>query len=164
MTNATNAFTATATAATAAAPNLRERVMGMLGLIEEFGSLLVKETDALKKSDFRLVDLLQDDKRSLAKRYHAEVTALSERRNEMPGLDVSLQERLIKARTSFTVILNENLRALEASRDSARRLVNRILDTARKTVTDELQTSYSAKGHTQSYKSAPLSLSVDQSL
>ena len=162
MTNATTAFTATA--ATAAAPALRERVLGMLTLIEEFGSLLVKETDALKKSDFRMVDLLQDDKRHLAKRYHAEVTALSERRAEMPGLDVSLQERLIKARTTFTVILNDNLRALEASRDSARRLVNRILDTARKTVTDELQTNYSAKGHTQAYKTASLSLSIDRSL
>lgn len=162
MTNATNAFTATATAT--ATPALRERVLGMLGLIEEFGNLLVKETAALKKSDFRMVDLLQDDKRNLAKRYHAEVTALSERRNEMPSLDVSLQERLIKARTTFTVILNDNLRALEASRDSARRLVNRILDTARKAVTDELQTNYSAKGHTQAYKTAALSLNIDRSL
>lgn len=162
MTNATTAFTATATAT--ATPTLRERVLGMLTLIEEFGSLLVKETDALRKSDFRLVDLLQDDKRHLAKRYHAEVTALSERKTEIPALDITLQERLIKARTTFTVILNENLRALEASRDSARRLVNRILDTARKTVTDELQTNYSAKGHTQAYKTAALSLSVDRSL
>ncbi len=162
MTTATAAFTATATATPTL--TLRERVLGMLTLIEEFGSLLVKETDALKKSDFRLVDLLQDDKRSLAKRYHDDVTALSERRAEMPALDATLQERLIKARTTFTVILNENLRALEASRDSARRLVNRILDTARKAVTDELQTNYSGKGHAQAYKSASLSLSVDHSL
>lgn len=162
MTNATNAFTATAAAT--ATPALRERVMTVLNLIEEFGSLLVKETDALKKNDYRLVDLLQDDKRNLAKRYHAEVTALSERRAEMPGLELSLQERLIKARTTFTVILNENLRALEASRDGARRLVNRILDTARKAVTDELQTNYSAKGQAQAYRSAAMSLSVDRSL
>lgn len=162
MTNATAAFTTTA--ATIPTPALRARVLGMLSLIEEFGSLLVKETEALKKSDFRLVDLLQDDKRHLAKRYHAEVTSLSELRAEMPSLEATLQERLIKARTTFTVILNENLRALEASRDSARRLVNRILDTARKAVTDELQTNYSAKGHTQAYKTAALSLSIDRSL
>lgn len=163
MTTATDAFATTTTTA-AATPALRTRVLGMLGLIEEFGSLLVKETEALRKSDFRMVDLLQDDKRHLAKRYHAEVTALSERRDEMPTLEAGLQERLIKARTTFTVILNDNLRALEASRDSARRLVNRILDTARKAVTDELQTNYSAKGHTQAYKTAALSLNIDRSL
>lgn len=159
-----NVFAETTAAINAGANSLRQHALDMLRLIEDFGSLLVKETEALKKSDFRLVDLLQDDKRNFAKAYHAHVTLLAERRDEMTQLDVSLRERIIKARTNFTLILTENLRALEASRASARRLVDRILDTARKTVTDEMQTNYSASGRAQAYKTASMSLSLDQSL
>lgn len=144
--------------------SLRGAVTSMLKLIEDFGALLVKETEALKKADFRMVDLLQDDKRSLAREYQAHVTALASRRDEIAQMDMATRERLIKARTNFTIILNENLRALEASRSAARRLVDRILDTARKAVADEMQTNYSAKGRTQAYKTASMSLSVDQSL
>lgn len=146
------------------AASLRTAVSSMLKLIEDFGALLAKETEALKKTDFRLVDLLQDDKRGLAREYQAHVTALANRREEIAQLDASTRERLIKARTNFTVILNENLRALEASRNAARRLVDRILDTARKAVADEMQTNYSDKGRTQAYKTASMALGVDQSL
>lgn len=153
----------TAPAAIAFGP-IAATAQAMLRLIEDFGNLLLKETEALKKSDYRMVDLLQDDKRHYAKQYHAAVTELSGRRTEVAQLDARMQERLIKARTSFTIILNENLRALEAAKASARRLVDRILDTARKAVADELQTNYSDRGRTQAYKTASLSLSVDQSL
>lgn len=160
MTNATDK-TNTQTTNTG---SLRGAVLTMLKLIEDFGGLLVQETDALKRSDYRHVDLLQDDKRGFAREYQALVTALAARRDEMVALDVATRERLILARTNFTHILNDNLRALEASRNSARRLVDRILDTARKAVADEMQTNYSAKGRTQAYKTASMSLSVDQSL
>lgn len=144
--------------------SVKPLVQDVLRLIEDFGSLLVKETEALKKADYLLVDMLQTDKKNFAKLYHAKVTELSTRKEEMPTLDMSMRERLVKARTSFTIILNENLRALEASRESTRRLVDRILDTARKAVADELQTNYSPKGKTQAYKTATMSLSLDQSL
>lgn len=164
MTAAKNTFAEKAAAPALSATAITGAAQDMLRLIENFGNLLLKETDALKKADFRLVDLLQEDKRHYAKQYHAAVTSLSSRRAEVAALDLGLQERMIKARTNFTLILNDNLRALEASKDSARRLVDRILDTARKAVTDELQTNYSAKGRTQAYKTASLSLSIDQSL
>ncbi len=167
MTASMNTMTETATPAPVLAEPqgpIAGAALEMLRLIEDFGSLLLKETDALKKADFRLVELLQDDKRHFAKRYHAVVNLLSSRRDEVAKLDLGLQERLIKARTSFTIILNENLRALEAAKDSTRRLVDRILDTARKAVTDELQTNYSARGRTQAYKTASLSLNIDRSL
>lgn len=149
---------------TAVASSPKALVQGMLKLIEDFGGLLVKETEALKKADYRLVDLLQEDKRTYAREYQAQVTALAARRDEMSQLELALRERLIKARTNFTLILNDNLRALEASRASARRLVDRILDTARKTVADENQTNYSAKGRAQAYRTASMSLSLDRSL
>lgn len=143
---------------------LKENALALMTLIEEFGALLRQETAGLKKADYRTVDLLQEDKRSFARKYQALVTSIAAQRDQMSDLDLNLRERMVRARGNFTLILDENLRALEASRDSARRLVDRILDTARKAVADELQTHYSAGGNTQAYKSATMSLSVDQSL
>jgi hypothetical protein len=162
--NATNTFAEKAAAPAAAQAPIAQAALDMLRLIEDFGALLRQETEALKKSDFRHVDLLQQDKRDYAKKYHAAVTGLSARRGEVLTLEAGMQERLIKARTAFTLILNENLRTLEAAKDSARRLVDRILDSARRAVADEMQTNYSAKGSAQAYKTAGLSLSVDRSL
>lgn len=119
--------------------NAKSAVLQILRLIEDFGNLLVKETEALKKADFRYVDLLQNDKKNFAKSYHAAVGALAENKSEIEKLDAALRERLIKARTTFTIILSENLRALETSRESTRRLVDRILDTARRSVVNECQ-------------------------
>lgn len=155
------------TIATKAPPvkrSLVSEVSDVMKLIEDFGSLLMRETAALKKSDFSVVDTLQPAKRKLALEYQNMVTALAARKAEMATLDVAARERLVKARTQFTLILNENLVALEAAKESTRRLVGKILDAARKTVVDEQQTNYSAKGQAQAYKTSTRSLSVDQKL
>lgn len=166
MTNAATNQTATETKTEAKLSGLpiKAAVQDVLKTIEDFGALLRRETEALKAMDYRLVDLLQADKKNYARRYSDMVTELSTRRDDMATLDVSMRERLIKARTTFTIILNDNMRALETSRDSTRRLVDRILDTARRAVADDTQTGYSAKGASQSYKTSTLSLSMDRSL
>jgi hypothetical protein len=154
----------TATTATAAKRPLAGDIAEIMSLIEDFGALLARETAALKKADFRAVDTLQPSKRQMALQYQNMVTGLSARKAEMGSLDVSLRERLVKARTSFTVILGDNLKALDIAKRSARRLVSRILDAARKSVVDERQTNYSASGQAQACKTSTLSLSVDQKL
>lgn len=143
---------------------LSSDIGSVLKLIEDFGSLLQKETAALKKVDFKTVDALQEQKRDYAQRYSTLVTGLSERKAEIAQLDLKTRERLILARTAFTEILNDNLRTLEAAKDGTKRLVGRILDAARRAVIDDKQTNYSAKGQTQAYKTSTLSLSVDQKL
>ena len=153
-----------ATKAPAAKRSLITEVMDVMKLIEDFSTLLMRETAALKKSDFNVVDTLQPAKRKLALEYQNMVTALAARKAEMATLDIAARERLVKARTQFTLILNENLVALEAAKESTRRLVGKILDAARKSVVDEKQTNYSAKGQAQAYKTSTLSLSVDQKL
>jgi hypothetical protein len=154
----------TITKAPAAKRSLVSEVSDVMQLIEDFGSLLLRETAALKKSDFNVVDTLQPAKRKLALEYQNTVTALASRKAEMATLDFAARERLVKARTQFTLILNDNLVALEAAKESTRRLVSKILDAARRSVVDEKQTNYSAKGQTQAYKTSTLSLSVDQKL
>lgn len=144
--------------------NLQAQVQSVLDILDSFGKLLTDETAALKKSDFQSVDRLQEGKRRLAREYKAGVEALAARKEEMQKIDLRLREQLVKKRTNFTLILDDNLRALEATKDSAARLVNKILDAARRAVTDKRQTNYSAKGQAQACKTSTLSLSVDQKL
>lgn len=143
---------------------LAGEINDIMRLIEEFGSLLRRETEALKKADFAAVDTLQAPKRAMATQYQSLIVGLSSRKEEMRGLDMAAREKLVRARTQFTLILNDNLRALEAAKESTRRLVTRILDTARKAVVDEQQTNYSSRGQAQAYKTSTLSLTVDQKL
>jgi hypothetical protein len=143
---------------------LKNEVQALMALIDSFCALLERETDALKQADFKGVDALQAEKKTLASTYNNQVIALSARKAEMETLDLSFREKFIKARTRFTLVLNDNLRALDAARSSAKRLVDRILDTAQKTVVEQNQTHYSAKGHTASWKTATMSLSVDTQL
>jgi hypothetical protein len=105
---------------------------------------------------------LQQGKRDIARKYQELVTALSTRQTEMATLDQPLREKLIKARTAFTLILQENMVTLEAVKKSTQRLVNRILDVARDTVTEETHHKYAANGKMQSATSSSLSLSLDQ--
>jgi hypothetical protein len=82
----------------------------------------------------------------------------------MDALDMSTREKIIRARTQFTAILNDNMRTLNATKNSAKRLVERILDAAQKSVIDDRQTHYSAKGKTASWKTATMALSLDQNM
>jgi hypothetical protein len=148
---------------TTAAP-IGGEILAMLDLIAAFSELLKHETSALKEADYAAVDMLQPEKKTLARRYHDQVQLLSSRKGDMPALDLALRERLIRARTQFTLLLSENMQALEASKNSAKRMAERILEIARESVVDERQTHYSAKGRTAAYKSATSSLSVNQEL
>ncbi|MCK5556156.1 MAG: hypothetical protein KAI76_07960, partial [Alphaproteobacteria bacterium] len=145
-------------------PPLSLQVQETLIVISAFSNLLVKETKALKKANFKTIKTLQADKKLLAKQYHANITALSARREELQEIDLALREKLNKERASFSVILEENLQALDLAQNSTKRLVNRILEAARHAVTEERQTNYSNDGKAMAYKSASLSLSIDQSL
>lgn len=144
--------------------SLNNEVQAVLKILDEFGQLLTEETTALRKANFNAVDKLQASKRALAAEYQKRVTALAARKGEIAQLEMPLREKLIRSRTGFTLILDENLRALEVSKESAGRLMNKILDAARKAVVDEKQTNYSAKGQAQAYTTSTLSLSVDQKL
>ena len=75
-----------------------------------------------------------------------------------------LREKLVRARTAFIVILNDNMRALETMKESTQRLATRILDIARQSVTEEKHANYSQKGQMQAYKTSSLSLTMDQKL
>lgn len=156
--------TAILKADTKQATPIRNAVTDILKVLENFSALLNDETAALKRSDFATVDSLQENKRTIARTYHDMVTALGARAEELQSLDMPMREKLIRARTTFTLILNDNMRVLELVKRSTQRLSERILDIARLSVVDSNQTSYGMKGNVQSYKSSTLSTQLDRSL
>jgi len=152
------------TAPAAKADALRGDVMNVLSVLDDFSHLLKQETEALRKNDFQTVDALQAHKRELAKRYHDMITLLSTQPNALMGVEPTLRDRLVKARTDFTRLLQENLTVLENVKKSTQRLVDKILDVARQSVTDERHHAYAASGKAQAARSSSLSLSIDKSL
>jgi len=143
---------------------LKVQIQEILAVMLAFSNLLIKETAALKKADFKTVDTLQADKKLFAKQYEAKITALAAYREELPSLELALREKLIKERLRFNKVLDDNMRALDIAQNSTKRLINRILEAARHAVVDERQTNYSSGGKAMAYKSASMSINIDQSL
>lgn len=143
---------------------LTSQIQEVMNIITGFSALLLKETEALKKADFKTVDGLQADKKIFARQYHDKVKELSVRKDEFRGLDPAFRDRLIDERNRFTALLSDNAYALERAQNSVKRLVNNILDAARRNVLENQQTNYSNAGKALSCKSSSLSLATDQRL
>jgi len=148
----------------AALDTLRGEVLEVLGVLDDFSALLNAETAALRKNDFAAVDGLQAHKRALAKQYQDVIVKLSARPEALSAVEVPLRERLIRTRTEFTRLLQENLTVLENMKKSTQRLVDRILDVARQSVSEDRHHAYASSGRAESARSTSLSLSIDKSL
>ncbi len=144
--------------------SVKTQVQEILAVMLAFSNLLTRETAALKKADFKTVDTLQADKKLFAKQYEAKITALAAYRAELQNLELPLREKLVKERLRFNGILDDNMKALDLAQNSTKRLINRILEAARHAVVDEKQTNYSKAGKAMAYKSASMSINIDQSL
>jgi hypothetical protein len=143
---------------------LKDDILDLMIVIGDFVTLLNKETAALKTADFPSVDALQAEKKDIARRYQDLVVAMNSRKAEVDDLDMALREKFVRTRTVFTQTLQENMQTLERVRNSASRLVDRILNVARTSIAEEQTTNYSALGKAQAYKSTGLSVRLDQSL
>ncbi len=142
-----------------------EAIVGeTLTTLDGFSAILTAENEALRTSDFKKLDTLQSEKRAYASKYHELVVKLTDRRSDMSLLNSTSKQKLVEARTAFTLLLQDNMRALELMKNSTQRLANRILEVARQSVAQEQQTGYSAKGNLHSYASSGRSLSLDHNL
>ena len=144
--------------------SVKTQVQEILAVMLAFSNLLVRETAALKKADFKAVDALQSDKKLFARQYQDKITALTEYRAELPNLELTLREKLVKERLRFNEILDDNMRALDLAQHSTKRLINRILEAARHAVVDEKQTNYTSTGKALAYKSASMSINIDHKM
>jgi len=134
-------------------------VQSMLNLIQNFSDVITKETDALKQSDFKTVDSVQVQKKSLADQYQIQVMALQARQEDLKSIDLNLKELFIQKRTAFTKLLVDNMTALENMKSSTQRLADNIISSARETV--ENQPNYAASGY-KTQITRPVSIRIDE--
>lgn len=148
----------------ASTTSIKTQVQEILAVMLAFSNLLTRETEALRRSDFKAVDTLQADKRLFAQQYQDKIAALATQREAMLSLDLHTREKLMKERERFNKVLDENMYALDLAQHSTKRLVNRILEAARQAVVDNTQTNYGSHGRAMTYKSASMSINLDSSL
>jgi len=116
----------------------------MIKLMHDFSLVLERENEFLRDARYTEIESLQKEKHEYVASYKSKVAALFERKVEFASMDSNLAERLIVTRTEFIKLLSKNLRTLESAKDASRRLVSRILNTARENV--EEKTNYNAAG------------------
>lgn len=138
-----------------------------IALIQAFKRLIEMETLALDKANFGEVDKLQERKRELAKSYQMQVENLHSRAAEIKKTSESLRAQLVEARTAFTLALTDNMAALERVKNSCGRLVDRILDSARRALQQQMPNapqSYGATGRQVYSARKTLSMSLNEQL
>ena len=146
--------------------SIRTEIQNTIDIIQSFGDVLEQETEALKGSNFNVIDGLQSLKRDLAAKYQTQISLLSRKKAELENIGTVLRDQLIKARTKFTLILTENLHALENMKASNQRLIEHIISAAREALNDkkEFKGQYTQYGREHVNRETPVSISLNQQL
>ena len=125
-------------------PNLPNDVSYMLAAMQAFCGVLQAETIALQARDLKTVDELFSQKREFAQLYHDAMLRLDDQQEHLKQLDPGLKSKLKQAYAHFQDVVTQNSRALASARNVAERIVNVVMEAARRTVMDG--PSYNATG------------------
>lgn len=103
------------------------------------------ETDAVKSNDTKALVALQSEKMALLEQYQGLSERLSKDGSSLNNLDSHIREHLKVVSAGFQEATAKNLQALQSGHNAITRLLNRIMETARKTMMQDHQ-KYNAKG------------------
>lgn len=87
---------------------------------------------------------MQVQKQEMARQYRKRIETLAERKDDVQKLPEDIKTHLVTARLKFSEVLAENLQMIEAARKTGRRLVEKIISSARESVSQK--TGYTAAG------------------
>ncbi|HEY1096491.1 MAG TPA: hypothetical protein VGF14_04565 [Alphaproteobacteria bacterium] len=118
------------------AHNLSNDVTHMLAAMQAFSGVLHAETIALQARDMNTVTQLFPQKREFAQMYHDAMLRVDDQRSALKSLEPSLKERLKAAYAHFNEIVRQNRLALNSAKEVAERIVELVMDAARRTVMD----------------------------
>lgn len=122
---------------------LHLKVDHALQAVTVFSDFLEKETEVLNASDFAAFETLQDYKLDLARNYQQAILAFEEDADLLPTLEDDLKDQLRAAHLRFSEASQANQSTLLAAKNVSERVVNLVMDAAKKSVIDETP-SYSA--------------------
>ena len=141
--------------------NVTSSVEQLLRVTSLFGDLLSQETQLLRQAKFDAAKELQTEKNNMTKLYQALVEKMSTHQDQVKEeISDDLRQNVIFARTEFTSILHKNLEAIENTKKTSQRIINRIIDSAREATASD--PNYNAHGHAQHATHNAISISIDQ--
>lgn len=138
-------------------------VQDMLQFLKVFAAFLEEETEALRAAEYDRADDMQHRKKELSHQYQSRIQVLVNRKEEIQKMPEQIKEMIIQARLAFSKVLTENLQAIDGVRQSSQRMVNRILESARESVSEDA--GYNAHGQiysTTSKGSSPVSIRLNE--
>lgn len=116
-----------------------ERVLSKLTIC------LNQETEAVLQNNRDAAALLQEEKLQLLERYKGLSETLERDSTQLDGLDDHVRAHLKGVSADFQTALKNNLKAIKSAHNAVTRLMDRIMTTARRVVTQDQQT-YNAYG------------------
>jgi hypothetical protein len=115
---------------------LSNDVNHMLAAMQAFCGVLNAETIALQARDMNTVTQLFTQKREFAQLYHDAMLRVDDQKDLLKSLDQALKNKVQSAATHFNDIVQQNMIALESAKKVAERIVDVVMDAARRTVND----------------------------
>lgn len=104
----------------------------MMDTIDTLREIYSAENKALETADTESFVALQQRKIETAYQYRAGSQQIISRKDEIKKLDPSLRKKFIQKQQDFSLLANENIKALNRMKDGLNQLNERILQAARK--------------------------------
>lgn len=133
-----------------------------LQLITDFEALVRDETVALDNGNFEAAEALQKRKFAMTERYQGLADELRTRRDDLRAHHPELRDRLLKAREGFSEATRANVAAIERRRHSSQRLVDRLIEAARRGL--QKSSNYSKSGQRVDQPPGKVSFGLNQTL
>lgn len=114
-------------------------------ILSKLTTCLNQETEAIIQNNRNAADALQAEKIRLMEQYRSLSETLEKDTNVLDSIDPSVRDHLRKVSGEFQAALGTNAKAIKGAHNAVTRLMNRILNVARRTVT-EGQSQYNANG------------------
>jgi hypothetical protein len=139
--------------------NPNAAMIEMMYIIDNFRSVMVRESEMLETADARGFLSLQDDKLAVARRYERGMSDLLSRKDQIRAADPTLRQRLEAMQKAFHDVTLRNLNGLERMRNGTQRLHEKIMIAARDTAINEQRFAYGAGGTMQKGGRASIGIS-----
>lgn len=139
--------------------NPNAAMIEMMYIIDNFRTVMVKESEALEGADAPAFLDLQDEKLFAARKYERGISELLERKDEIRAADPSLHNRLQAMQHGFHETTTRNLDGLERMKNGTQRLHEKIMIAARDAAMNEQRFAYGSAGTMQNGGRATIGLS-----
>lgn len=129
--------------------NPNAAMIEMMYIIDNFRTVMIRESEALERADAPAFLELQDEKLAVARQYERGISTLLDRKDELRAADPSLKNRLQAMQSGFHEATQRNLEGLERMRTGTQRLHEKIMMAARDTAINEQRFAYGSSGTMQ---------------